>query len=440
MQPSTFQPINLFTPGHYLPGEAPDLAGLEKCTHCGLCLNQCPTYRVLGVEMDSPRGRIYQMKALVQGRIEITGEFAWHINQCLDCRACVTACPAGVPYGSLIEKVREQVERTLPRSRWQRWARRLIFAHLFPYPGRLRLVAAGLRLYQRSGLPPIFRWLGRHGLVPQALLHAESLAPIMPRRFFDLAEAPHTPAQGPQRVRVALFSGCVMPLAYADTNRATIRVLARNGCAVDVPQDQCCCGALHIHAGERDLARQLARRNMAAFADAEVIIVNAAGCGAALKEYPELFDDPVEHAQAQAFAAKVKDVTEFLATLPLIPPAGQIKARVVYQDACHLAHAQGIRSQPRHLLRSISGLELLEMRSADSCCGSAGIYNLTHPELSQRVLAEKLEAIRAVAPDMVVSANPGCMLQIEAGLRRDGAQIRVVHIVDLLDEAYTVGV
>lgn len=422
--------------GNYLPGEVPDLAGLEKCTHCGLCLNQCPTYRVLGVEMDSPRGRIYQMNAVAQGRIKITPEFALHINQCLDCRACVTACPAGVPFGSLVEKARGQIERALPRPRWQRWARQWIFAHLFPYPERLRLMAVALRLYQRSGASRIFRWLGRQGLVPQALVHAESQAPMMPRRFFTLEEAPHTPAHGPQRARVALFIGCIMPLAYADTVRATIRVLARNGCAVDVPRDQRCCGALHIHAGERELARRLARRNMAAFADAEVVIVNAAGCGAALKEYPELFEDPVERAQAQAFAAKVKDVTEFLAALPLVPPAGRIAARVTYQDACHLAHAQGIRSQPRQLLHKIQGLELIEMRDPDRCCGSAGIYNLIHPELSQRVLAEKLEAIRAVKPDFVVSANPGCMLQIEAGLRDAGDGIRVIHIVDLLDRAY----
>ncbi|MCS7219693.1 MAG: (Fe-S)-binding protein [Anaerolineae bacterium] len=426
-----------FSLGNYLPGEAPDLAGLEKCTHCGLCLNQCPTYRVLGVEMDSPRGRIYQMKAVAQGRIEITLEFALHINRCLDCRACVTACPAGVPYGSLVEKARGQIERALPRPRWQRWARQLIFAHLFPYPERLRLVAAILRLYQRSGASQIFRWLGRRRLVPQALVHAESQAPTMPRRFFTLEEAPHTPAHGPQRARVALFVGCIMPLAYADTVRATIRVLARNGCAVDVPRDQRCCGALHIHAGERELARRLARQNMAAFANAEVVIVNAAGCGAALKEYPELFEDPVERARAQAFTAKVKDVTEFLAALPLVPPAGRIAARVTYQDACHLAHAQGIRSQPRQLLRGIKGLELIEMRDADRCCGSAGIYNLIHPELSQKVLAEKLEAIRAVQPDFVVSANPGCILQIEAGLRGAGDGIRVIHIVDLLDRAYT---
>ncbi len=426
----------LLTLGNYLPGEAPDLAGLEKCTHCGLCLNQCPTYRVLGVEMDSPRGRIYQMSAVAQGRIPITPEFALHINRCLDCRACVTACPAGVPYGSLVEKARGQIARALPRPRWQRWARRLIFAHLFPYPERLQLVAAIVRLYQRSGAHRAFRWLGQRGMVPQALMHAESQAPIMPRRFFTLGEAPHTPAHGPQRARVALFVGCIMPLAYADTVRATIRVLARNGCSVDVPRDQRCCGALHIHAGERELARGLARRNMAAFADAEVVIVNAAGCGAALKEYPELFEEPAERAQAQAFAAKVKDVTEFLAALPLVPPAGQITARATYQDACHLAHAQGIRAQPRQLLRGIRGLELIEMRDADRCCGSAGIYNLTHPELSQRVLAEKLEAIRAVAPDLVVSANPGCMLQIEAGLRRNGDSIRVMHIVDLLDRAY----
>lgn len=422
--------------GNYLPGEVPDLAGLEKCTHCGLCLNQCPTYRVLGVEMDSPRGRIYQMNAVAQGRIKITPEFALHINQCLDCRACVTACPAGVPFGSLVEKARGQIERALPRPRWQRWARQWIFAHLFPYPERLRLMAVALRLYQRSGASRIFRWLGRQGLVPQALVHAESQAPMMPRRFFTLEEAPHTPAHGPQRARVALFIGCIMPLAYADTVRATIRVLARNGCAVDVPRDQRCCGALHIHAGERELARRLARRNMAAFADAEVVIVNAAGCGAALKEYPELFEDPVKRAQAQAFAAKVKDVTEFLAALPLVPPAGRIAARVTYQDACHLAHAQGIRSQPRQLLHKIQGLELIEMRDPDRCCGSAGIYNLIHPELSQRVLAEKLEAIRAVKPDFVVSANPGCMLQIEAGLRDAGDGIRVIHIVDLLDRAY----
>jgi glycolate oxidase iron-sulfur subunit len=422
--------------GNYLPGEAPDLAGLAKCTHCGLCLNQCPTYRILGVEMDSPRGRIYQMNAVAQGRIEITPEFALHINQCLDCRACVTACPAGVPYGSLVEKARGQIERALHRPYWQHWTRQLIFAHLFPYPERLRWVARVLRLYQRSGASQVFRWLRRHGLVPKALAHAESQAPSMPRHFFTPEEAPYTAAHGPQRARVALFVGCIMPLAYADTVRATIRVLARNGCTVDVPGEQRCCGALHIHAGERELARWLARRNMIAFADAETVIVNAAGCGAALKEYPELFEDPAERAQAQAFASKVKDVTEFLVALPWIPPAGRIAVRVTYQDACHLAHAQGVRSQPRQLLRGIKGLELIEMRDADRCCGSAGIYNLTHPELSQKILAEKLEAIRAVAPDLVVSANPGCILQLEAGLRREGEGIRVVHIVDLLDRAY----
>ncbi len=426
----------VIAPGNYLPGEAPDLAGLEKCTHCGLCLNQCPTYRVLGVEMDSPRGRIYQMHAVARGQLPITPKFALHLYQCLDCRACVTACPSGVPYGSLVERARGQIERALPRPLWQRWARRLIFGQLFPYPGRLALVARALWLYQRSGASRAFRWLGARGLVPRALLHAESQAPPLPRRFFRLDEAPHTPARGRERARVALFAGCIMPLAYADTNRATIRVLARNGCAVDVPRGQCCCGALHIHAGERELARRLARRNMAAFAGAEIVIVNAAGCGAAMKEYPDLFEDPEERARAEAFAAKVRDVTEFLAELPLEPPGGRIEARVTYQDPCHLAHAQGIREQPRALLRSIPGLRLVEMPAADRCCGSAGIYNLTHPELSQRILAEKLQAVRAVDPEIIVSANPGCILQLEAGLRRDGADIPVIHVIDLLDRAY----
>lgn len=424
------------TLGNYLPGEPPDLEGLEKCTHCGLCLNQCPTYRALGLEMDSPRGRIYQMKAVADGRLEISSKFALHINQCLDCRACVSACPSGVPYGSLVEKARGQIERALPRPWWQRWIRWLIFKQLFPYPNRLALVGRLLRLYQRSGLYRAFRWLGRHGVVPKALLYAESLAPRLPDRFFDAKNTSHIPPRGPERARVALFVGCVMPLIYPETHWATIRVLTRNGCAVDIPQDQCCCGALHIHAGEREIARELARRNMRAFADAEVIVVNAAGCGAAMKEYPELFDDPDERAQAEAFAAKVRDVTEFLAELSFEPPTGRVEARVTYQDPCHLAHAQGIREQPRRILRSIPGLELVEMRASDRCCGSAGIYNLTHPDLSQRALAEKLETIHEVAPEIVASANIGCMLQIEAGLRREGASIRVMHVVDLLDAAY----
>ncbi|NOZ28439.1 MAG: (Fe-S)-binding protein [Chloroflexi bacterium] len=429
-------PESLMALGNYLPGEAPSLDGLDKCTHCGLCLNQCPTYRVLSLEMDSPRGRIYQMKAVADGRLTISPDFALHINQCLDCRACTTACPSGVPYGSLLERARGQVERALPRSRWERGLRRLIFDHLFPYPTRLRLVATALRFYQRSALSRLFHWLGQRGLIPQALLYAESLAPTLSSQFFSPREASHTPAQGEQKRRVALFYGCVMPLVYPDTHRATVRVLARNGCAVEVPEGQCCCGALHIHAGEREAARRLARQNIAAFADAEVIVVNAAGCGAAMKEYPELFDDPAERAQAEAFAAKVRDVTEFLTEISFEPPKGRVKARVTYHDPCHLVHAQGIREQPRQILRSIPGLEFVEMRASDRCCGSAGIYNLTHPELSQQVLAEKLETIREVEPEVVVSANIGCMLQIEAGLRKEGAPIRVMHVVDLLDAAY----
>jgi Fe-S oxidoreductase len=408
-----------------------------KCTHCGLCLNECPTYRVLGWEMDSPRGRIRQMRGAVEGLREVTVDFAEHMDVCLACRACQTACPGNLNFGQMVEAARWQALQTLPQKRLSRVLRWLTFNQLFPHPRRVRLVASLLRLYQQSGLQALARKLN---LIPSRLRDMEALLPPLPAQFTKVGRM--VPAEEERRGRVAFLVGCIMGTAYAETNEASIRVLARNGFEVVVPENQTCCGALAIHAGERKLAQGMAKRNIDAFLSHKVdaIIVNAAGCGVALKEYQELMKNDLDYAEkAREFCGKMQDITEFLGAKGIREPTHEVRARVTYQDPCHLAHGQGVRNQPRALLSQIPGLQLVEMRDSDRCCGSAGIYNITHPDLSMLVLDEKMENVSATRPEMLVTANAGCMLQLQLGARRIGLNAQVVHVVDLLDRAYGYG-
>ncbi|MCH7985184.1 MAG: (Fe-S)-binding protein [Acidobacteria bacterium] len=410
----------------------------SKCIHCGLCLNACPTYRLLGVEPDSPRGRIHQMILVEEGRLKLADSFVRHIDLCLDCRACETACPSGVQYGKLVEAARAQIEQHHRRPLFSRLLRSLGLRHLLPYPRRLALVARLLRFYQRSGAQTLvrrsglLRWLGKLGA-------AEKFLPRIDDRFFFSQLGRVFPAEGERRARVAFFAGCMQQVAFTQLNQTTIRVLQKNGCDVIVPAGQVCCGALHVHAGVRDVARRLARQNLDAFAtdDFDAIVTNTAGCGSTLKEYDQLFpDDEKAKQKAEQFQDKMRDVTEFLAALGLRPPEKEVRLRVTCQDSCHLLHGQKVRHAPRELLRAIPGIELVEMKLADHCCGSAGIYNLLHPEIAGELLAEKMEHARATSADVIVTANPGCILQLRAGVEQFGTGQQVLHVVELLDRAY----
>jgi glycolate oxidase iron-sulfur subunit len=406
---------------------------LDRCIQCGFCLQHCPTYRILNVETESPRGRIHLVEAAAQGRIPIDARFEEHMYVCLGCRACETACPSGVKFGTIIEAARAEIGPG--GSPLAKRMTLLALRHLMPFPGRLRLAAALLRMYQRSGLGTLARALH---LVPRRLAEMESLLPPIPDHFFAPTQEV-LPAIGPRRARVGLLSGCVMSVVFPDLNEATIRVLRRNGCEVVVPRAQTCCGALNLHSGEREQARAMARRNIDTFLAAEVdaVVINAAGCGSASKEYDVLFrDDPVYAAKAAQYGRLCRDVSEFLAELGLVGRLGQVRARATYQDPCHLVHGQRIRRQPRELLRSIPGLDLVEMPGSDRCCGSAGIYNLTQPGYSRIVLDEKMAAIQDTGADLVVAPNPGCMLQIAGGVRARGMKVHVHHLIDLLDRAY----
>jgi len=397
---------------------------LLDCVHCGLCLSACPTYLELGTEMDSPRGRIYLMRGLAEGQLQPSAEVVEHLDLCLGCRACESACPSGVHYGELIEGARVHLSGARERPPYKAMLTSLVLA-VFTRRERLSAALAPLRLLQRT---PLWRWLRR--LVPSAaLLPAPQLAHPLP---------PETPAAGVERARVGLLTGCVNHVLFGATNAASARVLARNGCRVVVPPAAGCCGALHLHAGDREGARVRARAAIAAFpAELDAVVVNAAGCGAAMKEYGALLaDDPLWAERARAFAARVRDITEVLAELPLVPPGIPIRTRATYHDACHLAHAQGVRQQPRALLRAIPGLELVELEESDLCCGSAGSYNLTEGAMARRLGARKAERIRATGASVVLAANPGCALQIAAQLARAGASVEVLHPVELLDRAY----
>jgi glycolate dehydrogenase iron-sulfur subunit len=426
------------------PDGAPGLTELEysqllQCVHCGFCLPTCPTYAELGQEPDSPRGRIYLIKALADGRAALTDSLAKHLSLCLGCRACESACPSGVPYGHLIEAGRAELEARRPGSLWRRLVRRAAFDGLLPRPALLRAVARALRGYQQSGLQRLVRGSGLLRLFPASLAASERLLPPLPPagRGGRLPEV--VPARGTRRARVGFLHGCVQDAVFRAHNEATLRCLARQGAEVAIPRAQRCCGALHAHAGEPEAARALARDTIAAFegAGVETVVVNAAGCGAHMKAYGHLLrHDPAWAARGAAFARTVVDVTEFLARAPLVGPLGSLPLRATYHDPCHLAHGQKVRGEPRALLRAVPGLELVELGEAEMCCGSAGIYNLTEPAMAARLLERKMAHVEATGASAVVTANPGCILQIAAGLRARGRDVAVLHVVEVLDQAY----
>jgi len=410
---------------------------LDCCVHCGLCLNACPTYRELGLEMDSPRGRIYQMVQVSEGA-PITPSYVQHIGLCLACRGCESACPSGVRYGRMVEDARAEIESQVRRGWFARRLRRYVFDRLLH--SRFLLTAAGtlLYLYEASGVKALVRGMTFLRLLG-SLGDLAQLAPSAEPPFFFSQIGRTFPPQGERRYRVAFLAGCIANVSFARLNKATVRVLQKNGCEVVVPDDQGCCGALHLHSGLREDARSLARRNIDAVLGGgfDAIITNAAGCGSTLKEYGELLaDDPAYAAKAHEFSLLMRDITEFLAGIECNTQMGPVNAVATCQDSCHLAHGQKIRSAPRKLLAAVPGLTLREMAGSDLCCGSAGIYNVVEREMSGQILAHKMESINATGAAIIATANPGCMLQLQAGARLHGSRQRVMHVVELLDLAY----
>src|SRR6266581_9725118 len=455
---------------------------IRQCIHCGFCLPTCPTYAVLGVEMDSPRGRIYQMQAVADGRLEISPDFVEHINCCLGCRACETACPSGVQFGKLIEAARAQIQieiahtpLTLALSELgkpgqaehlaqgdgeyppsppletltARLLRRFFFDLVLPSRFVTSLLFAGLKLYQRSGLQKLVHQTGlldtANALptplqgklkIPEALMH-NAKGDVLPATLPEI-----TPAIGETRYRVGFISGCIMDQVFRDINEATIRVLAANGCEVITPIQQQCCGALHVHAGEAERGRDLARQNIAVFEpyNCDAIIINSAGCGSNLKEYGHLLrDDAVFADRASAFSTKIEDISEFLVGIDWNHDMGELPYTVAYHDACHLVHGQKIKQQPRQLLQAIPGITLVNLKEADWCCGSAGIYKIAKQEMATTLLQRKMDNIAATGATVIATGNPGCMMQIALGARECGMEIDVVHPIQLLDEAYRAG-
>jgi len=413
--------------------------GVHQCVHCGLCLASCPTFAELGTEMDSPRGRIFLIKALAEGRTALTDTTVQHLSLCLDCRACETVCPAGVPYGRLIEAAKAEIEHARPGSPARRLFRWLNFGLLLGRPWALRLAATALRLYQVSGLQALVRRSRLVRLLPGTLPAWEALLPSLPPRHERAPLPSYVMAEGARRARVALLTGCVQSVVFGAHNRATARVLAKNGCDVIVPEGQGCCGALNAHGGDHARALEMSRRTIEAFeaARADAVIVNTSGCGAHMKGYGALLGgDPAWAERARRFAASVQDLSEFLAKAPLVPPLRPVALRVTYHDPCHVVHGQKIRKEPRQLLAQIPGLSVVDLAESDWCCGSAGIYNLTQPEMAGRLLERKIRHVLETGAEAVVTANPGCILQIQAGLRARGAEVQVLHLVELLDRAY----
>ena len=411
---------------------------LDRCVHCGLCLNACPTYRELGLEMDSPRGRVYQMVQVAEGQA-ITPSYLQHIGLCLACRGCESACPSGVPYGRMVEDARAEIESRTQRGWLASRTRRFVFDTLLPSRSWLSVAGTMLYLYEASGLKLLVRGMASLGLLGR-LGDLSQLTPSAQPPFFFSQIGRTFPAQGERAQRVAFLTGCIANVCFSRLNEATVRVLQRNHCEVCVPEGQGCCGALHLHSGLREEARKLARRNIDAMLAGEydAVITNASGCGSTLKEYGELFhDDPEYAAKARGFSARVRDVNEFLASLDLNPAMKPLNAVVTYQDSCHLAHGQRIRTAPRKLLAAIPGLTVREMAGSDLCCGSAGVYNVVQNEMAMQLLSRKMEAVNATGANVIATANPGCMLQLETGVRLHGSGQRVMHVVELLDRAYS---
>lgn len=431
--------------------ERPSSAGADidygkflDCVHCGLCTSACPTYLETGDENDSPRGRIYLMRAVTDGKLQLTDTVSRHLDLCLDCRSCETACPSGVQYGRLIEPFRVGMQKEASptgESTPKGWFERLFLYGMFPYPNRLRWALLPARIMQTLKIDRLVDAIGLPKLLPRKLQRMQRLLPQLAPRGETFPEV--LPAVGKRRARVALFTGCVAEAMFGQTNRATARVLQANGCDVVIPPAQVCCGAIHYHSGAGAPALDLAKTNANAFPgdDVDAVIINVAGCGSMLKDYGHMAEEiaPQDKAAQQLlaqFADKVRDVSEFLAELGLVAPNGKVPLRAAYHDACHLCHAQQIRSQPRELLQQVPGLELVPLAESEICCGAAGSYNLTEPEMSDRLADRKLNNIRSANVEAVISGNAGCTLQIQSSLKRAGTTTRVYHPMDILDWSY----
>jgi glycolate oxidase iron-sulfur subunit len=418
-----------------------DYSVVQQCMHCGMCLPTCPTYDATKLERNSPRGRIALMRAIADDRLEATKAFADEMYFCLGCLACMTACPAGVNYAELFEHARAEVEQSGVLASPKRNAiRGFTLRWLFMDLRRLQLVGRALQLWQGLGLQAFLRRTGLTRLLPKRLRELEAMTPPVQEAFSADLIAPVTPAAGARRHRVAMLTGCAQDLIFSDVNRDTVEVLARNGCEVVTPPEQHCCGSLHAHNGEWELAQQLARRNIDQFPpdQFDAIITNAGGCGSHLKHYAKLLaGEPAYEARAREWDRKVKDIHEWLVEIGVAPPrASRPGQTVTYHESCHLCHGQKITSQPRQLLKAIPGVKLVELPEASWCCGSAGIYNLTQPEMAGQLLERKVRHIQSTGADVVATGNPGCLLQVINGCRQAGLAVRVVHPVTLLAEAY----
>jgi glycolate oxidase iron-sulfur subunit len=419
-----------------------DYSVVQQCMHCGLCLPTCPTYDATKLERNSPRGRIALMRAIADDRMEVTPSFGEEMYFCLGCLACMTACPAGVNYAELFEHARAEVESKGVLNNPQRGViRKATLSWLFMDHGRLQMVGKAMQLWQDTGLQGLLRKSGVTKLLPKRLRELEAMTPTVQPKFSDELIDTVTPATGTKRFRVALLTGCAQDLLFSDVNRDTAEVLARNGCEVYTPSNQHCCGSLHAHNGAWDLACELARKNLDQFPphQFDAIITNAGGCGSHLKHYHKLLhDDPRYATAARDWDSKVKDIHEWLAKIGITEPKaeGQPKQTVTYHESCHLCHGQKISSQPRQVLRKIPGLQLVELPEATWCCGSAGIYNLTQPEMAGQLLERKVDHILTTGAQVVATGNPGCLLQVLNGLKDRGVGIRVAHPITLLAEAY----
>ena len=419
------------------PGAGIDYELFLDCVHCGLCTSACPTYVELGTEMDSPRGRIYLMRGVVDGRIPLDTSVKKHLDLCLDCRACETACPSGVQYGKLLEPFRIDLQKQ-PETSGQNlpWWQRFVLFHVFPYPERVRAALWPARLLQWLGVDHFLERTGLHRFLPARIWQMQQMLPHLTPQRRRIPE--YLPAIGKRRARVALLTGCVNDVLFHDTNWATARVLQLNGCDVWTPQNQVCCGALHYHAGLEEPAIAFAQQNCATFLaqPADAIIVNVAGCGSTLKDYGHLLEKTPQAEEGRKFTAKLKDINEFLAELGPVKPKHPLNLRATYHDACHLCHAQKIRTQPRQLLEMIPGLELVPLVESEICCGAAGSYNLTQPEMAERLGQRKALQIRATKPEAVFTANAGCLLQIAKYLRSTDPTVWVAHPVEALYASY----
>ncbi|MFL8938962.1 (Fe-S)-binding protein [Rossellomorea oryzaecorticis] len=422
---------------NYLWSDKPDENKWADCVHCGMCLESCPTYELTGQEQHSPRGRVHLIKSVAEGKLEVNEQFMDPVYACLDCRACTTACPADVDVGGLIEEARGQIRQAMPLKGWKGMVSKTFLEGLFPHPNRLNALGGVLKFYQKSGAQTLVRKTGLINVMPRHLVEMEAIMPEIKQSVRQKYKNQRViKAKGKTKHEVSMLTGCVMDVMFGEINDSTINVLTRNGNDVVIPENQTCCGALHVHSGDREMGRKLAKQNIEAFKDSDKVIVNAAGCGCMMKDYPELFhEDPEWRSKAEEFSAKVEDISKYLHDTGYETPDAELKTRITYHDACHLAHGQGVRQEPRDLLLTIPGVEMVHMPNADRCCGSAGIYNITNPEMAGAVLESKMQNVPEDV-EMISMGNPGCMLQMAMGVKKYGKNQQVVHTVQLLDWAY----